>query len=285
MLGVLDFKEKKVQMIDLATLRATHKENNIYGEPTKGIYHYETIERIANLCRDSGLSYEMKDIFAVQNHSRNTPGVVVLPQVEQLYGENATEAHILRRVFANIEITDGANEETTSNIAIAYHQEGIQVGVGPMVIACQNQTIMHSERMFSNYGKNRMTTEELLAGVGDWLQNFFHYREEDLQRIERMRNTSIEVAEVYKLIGMLTGVRVAKDSRRVKLSPDVYPMTQSQISAFTEEFLLACEKKSSFNLWEIYNIATELYKADKMDVPSVIPQNWAMVEFLESWQG
>lgn len=279
----LNFKEKKVQMLTLEMLRMTHKENDIYGQPTKGVYHYEVIDRLAKLCDDYGLNFAIKNVFAVQNNSRTMPGVVLLPQVEQQHGENAIQAHILRRVFANIEITDGATEEMTTNIAIAYHQEGIQIGLGPMVVACQNQTIMGSDRTFANFGKDKVLTSVLFEMVEDWLAHFFDYQAQDREKIERMRTTSITPSEVYKMIGMLTGLRVAKDSRHIKASPDTYPLNQSQITTFTENFLIQCQSKSVFTLWDIYNIATELYKADRMDVPSIIPQNVAMVDFLSHW--
>ena len=38
---------------------------------------------------------------------RTQPGVVILPQVEQTYGEKAVEAHVLRRIFTTIRILNG----------------------------------------------------------------------------------------------------------------------------------------------------------------------------------
>lgn len=38
-------------------------------------------------------------------------------------------------------------------------------------------------------------------------------------------------------------------------------------------------------VWDLYNGATELYKADTMDIPALLPQNRAMVGFLSEQFG
>ena len=81
-----DFQNNNVEVMTLDTLRRTHKENDIYGNPLKGIYHYEVIERMADICQKHNLNYEVEEIFAAQNKNKAQPGVVVLPQVEQKYG-------------------------------------------------------------------------------------------------------------------------------------------------------------------------------------------------------
>lgn len=62
-----------------------------------------------------------------------------------------------------------------------------------------------------------------------------------------------------------------------------YPLNQSQISAFTEDVLkLACEK-AQLTAWDIYNVATEIYKPERSDFPTIIPQNVAFVETIETF--
>ena len=95
-----DFEKAKVQTLSLDQLARTHKENDIYGKPLRGIYHYDLLNQIIGMCNAQNYDVEVYDLFAAQNKDRNTPGVVLLPQVEAQYGERAVEAHILRRVFA-----------------------------------------------------------------------------------------------------------------------------------------------------------------------------------------
>lgn len=156
-----DFQNNNVEVMTLDTLRRTHKENDIYGNPLKGIYHYEVIERMADICQKHNLNYEVEEIFAAQNKNKAQPGVVVLPQVEQKYGAMAVEAHILRRVYTTIRIKEWETDELTTTLVIAFHQDGIQAAIGPCVRVCHNQCILSPERSVSNYGKDKVTTEEL----------------------------------------------------------------------------------------------------------------------------
>lgn len=128
-----DFEKAKVQTITLEQLSRTHKENDVYNNPLKGIYHFELLNRVIAMCEEQHFNVEVYDLFAAQNKDRNQPGVVLLPQVEQQFGDKAVEAHILRRVFANIRISDFDDANNTTNLAIAFHQKGIQAGFGNMV--------------------------------------------------------------------------------------------------------------------------------------------------------
>ena len=62
-----DFKANTIEQMSLDTLRRTHKENDIYGKPVKGIYHFEVIDRFAEMCQRHNLNYEIEEIFAAQN--------------------------------------------------------------------------------------------------------------------------------------------------------------------------------------------------------------------------
>ena len=81
-----DFTTNSIEVVTLDTLRRTFKENDIYGALLKGIYHYQVIEQMEEICRHNNLNYEVEEIFAAQNRNRNEPGVVVLPQVEEKFG-------------------------------------------------------------------------------------------------------------------------------------------------------------------------------------------------------
>ena len=279
---IFDFQKNNIEILDLETLRKTHKENDIYGNPLRGVYHYQVINRIADICRNSGLDYTVEEIFAAKNNSRQNPGVVVLPQVEAIHGTNSVEAHILRRVYTTIRINDRDTPEMTSNIVIAYHQEGIQIAFGPCVKICHNQCILNKERIASNYGADKVTDEQLFESVGNWMSNFFEYRETDLRILQKMKEINCTQNDVYQLIGLLTSLRVAHDCDNSILRNEVktYPLTQSQISQFTQDYLEKAQDTTVFSLWDIYNIATELYKPGKTDIPNLIPQNFALMEVL-----
>ena len=279
-----NFSVNNIETMSLDTLRRTHKENDIYGQPVKGIYHYEVIQRMADLCEKHNLNYEVEEIFAAQNKNKNQPGVVVLPQVEREFGVQAVEAHILRRIYTTIRINDWETDELTTTLVVALHQDGIQAAIGPCVKICHNQCILSPERSVANYGRDKVTTEELFDRVDEWLSNFHTNMTEDRERIKRLKSKVVSPTELYAFIGLLTAIRVSHDSADKRLSSqvDTYPLNQGQISVFTEDLLKLNLEKGKITLWDIYNVATELYKPGRTDIPAMIPQNGALAELLLS---
>ena len=279
-----NFSVNNIETMSLDTLRRTHKENDIYGQPVKGIYHYEVIQRMADLCEKHNLNYEVEEIFAAQNKNKNQPGVVILPQVEREFGVQAVEAHILRRIYTTIRINDWETDELTTTLVVAFHQDGIQAAIGPCVKICHNQCILSPERSVANYGRDKVTTEELFDRVDEWLSNFHTNMTEDRERIKRLKSKVVSPTELYAFIGLLTAIRVSHDSADKRLSSqvDTYPLNQGQISVFTEDLLKLNLEKGKITLWDIYNVATELYKPGRTDIPAMIPQNGALAELLLS---
>ena len=279
-----DFQKNGIEVMNFETLQRTYKENDIYNNPVQGIYHYQVIRRMMDICEKYNLDYEVEEIFAAQNRNKTQPGVSILPQVEQTHGEKAVEAHILRRIFATIRIKDWETDELTTTLVVAYHQDGIQAAIGPCVKICHNQCILSPQRSISNYGKKKVTTDELFETVDGWLANFEVNMNEDIARIQRLKRRIIPMEEIYLYIGLLTALRVSHDSsdRNLSSTVETYPLNQSQISIFTEEVLKLAMSKGQITAWDLYNVATEIYKPGKTDFPALIPQNGAMAELLLS---
>lgn len=279
-----DFQKNGIEVMNFETLQRTYKENDIYNNPVQGIYHYQVIRRMMDICEKYNLDYEVEEIFAAQNRNKTQPGVSILPQVEQTHGEKAVEAHILRRIFATIRIRDWETDELTTTLVVAYHQDGIQAAIGPCVKICHNQCILSPQRSISNYGKKKVTTDELFETVDGWLANFEVNMNEDIARIQRLKRRIIPMEEIYLYIGLLTALRVSHDSsdRNLSSTVETYPLNQSQISIFTEEVLKLAMSKGQITAWDLYNVATEIYKPGKTDFPALIPQNGAMAELLLS---
>lgn len=283
-----DFEKAKVQTLTIDQLEKTHKENDVYGNPLRGIYHYDLLNQVIGMANEQGYNVEVYDLFAAQNKDRNTPGVVLLPQVEAQFGERAVEAHILRRVFANIRLTDFDNEENTTNLAVAFHQKGIQVGFGNMVKICHNQCMLSPTQYIATYSEkgtgrgNGVTIPEVLDTVKSWLVDARHIVVTEREKIERMKEIQVSPEQLFTLIGMLTALRVKCDTHIAEIKENrVYPLNQAQISRFTESLLYKHYQDESITAWDMYNAATDLYKADSMDIPALLPQNRAMVSFLD----
>lgn len=282
-----DFEKAKTQAITLEQLSRTHREDDVYGNPLRGIYHFDLFNKVIDECTELGYNVEVYDMFAAQNRDRQSPGVVRLPQVEAVKGQHAVEAHILRRVYANIRITDFDNDETTTNVAVAFHQKGIQIGFGPNVMICHNQCMLSPELYMSSYSEkgkkgSGMDIGSMLDTLKSWLVDARHFIETDRERIQRMKETKITAEQMFLLIGLMTATRVKADSSNKTIRENItYPLNQSQITVFTEDMLVAYKEKEFVTAWDMYNSATNLYKANRMDIPALLPQNRAMVNFMK----
>lgn len=278
----LNFEEDKIQVLDLETLQATYRENDAFGKPLKDVYHFQVINEILDRCNRNGLKYEIQDIFAADNRSRQYPGVSTLPQVQATHGANAPEAHILRRVYSTIRIHDGETDELTTNIAIAYHQDGLQVAFGTTVKICRNLCILGADKIVQNYGRGKISNEEIFKSVDNWLQNFGNYQERDIRIIQAMKQIECTKTDVMQIIGMLTAIRVSYDNGigdiRERLAN--YPLNQAQISIFTENYLRFEQENPAVSLWDVYNMATHIYKPRTAEIPNIIPQTAVMYDVL-----
>ena len=283
-----DFEKAKTQAITLEQLSRTHREDDVYGNPLRGIYHFDLFNKVIDECTELGYNVEVYDMFAAQNRDRQSPGVVRLPQVEAVKGQHAVEAHILRRVYANIRITDFDNDETTTNVAVAFHQKGIQIGFGPNVMICHNQCMLSPELYMSSYSEkgkkgSGMEVAAMFDTLKSWLVDARHIIETDRERIAKMKETRITAEQMFLLIGLMTATRVKADTSRKSIRENItYPLNQSQITLFTEDMLEAYHDKEFVTAWDMYNSATNLYKANKMDIPALLPQNRAMVNFMKA---
>lgn len=281
-----DFEKAKTQAITLEQLSRTHREDDVYGNPLRGIYHFDLFNKVIDECTELGYNVEVYDMFAAQNRDRQSPGVVLLPQVEEVKGQHAVEAHILRRVYANIRITDFDDAETTTNVAVAFHQKGIQIGFGPNVMICHNQCMLSPELYMSSYSEkgkkgSGMDVAAMLDTLKSWLVDARNIIETDRERIAKMKETRITAEQMFLLIGLMTATRVKADTSRKSIRENItYPLNQSQITLFTEDMLEAYHDKEFVTAWDMYNSATNLYKANRMDIPALLPQNRAMVYFM-----
>lgn len=116
---ILNFAEKPVQVLTLEELERSYHENLPTGDPVGGIYHFALIREVLNMF----------------------------------------EKHGLKPMIPNIEIRCDETDDIVTCLAVAYHQKGVQLGIGPMVKVCHNQTILGAQDVVSNYtcynGQNR----------------------------------------------------------------------------------------------------------------------------------
>ena len=277
-----DFEAQKNIELTLDTLKRTHKENDIFGRPLKGFYHYEAIERIAEAAESRGLMPIVSDLWAAQNASKSAPGVVLLPQVEAVTMPHAVEAHILRRVFCTLNLMKYDDGEKCTNIAFTFHQDGVQVAIGQRVTICRNQTILGAEHTAISKGNDQGSINDLFATVEKWLDNAATITDSDRQRIERLKAQRLDRPTALMYLGLLNCMRVAADSRTkaIRDRVKVAPLTQAQLSIFAEHLTERLMMADSLTAWEFLNLATEVHKPTTADMPRIIPTNAALFDMM-----
>lgn len=284
----LDFKTNKVQVLTMEQLRKTaHEDNAATGQPLKGLYHFDLIDQITDKARHYGYDVDIYDLFAANNRDSQHPGVTVLNDIEAQLGEQAVEAHILRRVYANIRLKDFDDDELTTNLAISYHQGGIQVGFGNMVKICHNQCMLgigsHYATTYKDkrHGSDGMEIAQILDLVGTWFSEAQNKVITERERMARMKEMVVSENKCLEFIGRLNALRVVCDTSIKRIHANLsYPLNQAQITKFTEAMLCAYTDNDRVSVWDLYNAATEMYKPGQTDIPLIMPQNIRLTELL-----
>lgn len=281
---LLDFKENPVQTISLNELKETIDERNIGGNPVSGIVHFVLLERLQDMLNENKLKYEMMPIYATAGGASAYPGVTKITALEEKYGEGSLQSHVLRRLITGFNILKGETEETTQSIAVAYHQQGIQVAFGPNVKICRNQCIYGSSNRFQTYGDNKLNIERLFQVVSDWILNYDKLRARDLKILENMKNIVLNYSNVCDVIGELNLYRVAKDSLRIRSE---YILQQNQIGDLSVkylEFLKGADNtldyQKGLTVYDFYNMCTDMYKPEFTDLPNIIGRNHLLGDYL-----
>ncbi len=284
----MNFAEKPVQVLTLEELEKSYHENLPTGDPVGGIYHFALIQEVLNIFEQRGLRPVVQEIFAAANRDSKRPGVTLLPQLEAQYGERAVEAHLLRRVYANIEIRCDESDDVVTCLAVGYHQKGIQLGIGPMVRVCHNQTILGAQDVVSNYtcfgGQNRKdkpSLEMVLARAEQWADDYEPYQKIRAERISAMKSVQMDRDGMLRFIGVLVERRILHDSANEVLHvSNPYPLNSGQINETAENLMALMRHDEPITYWDAYQQLNTVLKPDRMDIPQVLPQSLALYEAL-----
>ena len=254
---------------------------------------------------------EIGDMFAVNNLDGKRPGVALLPEVEEKEGERSIRAHLLRRVFAVIRLAAGkshtlpkaAHGISCPAIAISYSQHGIQIGIGPNIHICRNQTILCAKQMIANFGYRRLDMDKKdLAGPDWWRPTVEGWIDEVAKGvmqqqwadiIQSLDEQLVYESDMQQIFGGLMQLRIQADtSERSLRTGEVPPLTQSQINHCMERVLIKHFGRGGAGMctkWDILNAMTDTLKplndSDGIRVPicdtsRLLPQLAKCAEFL-----
>ena len=282
----LNFAEKSVQVLTLEELEKSYHENLTTGEPVGGIYHFALIQQVLEMFEKRGLKPVVQEIFAAANRDSKRPGVTLLPQLEEKFGERAIEAHLLRRVYANIEIRSDETDDIVTCLAVAYHQKGIQLGIGPMVKVCHNQTILGAQDVVSNYTcysgqsrKDKYSLEMVMNRAQRWADDYEPFQKVRRERMAALKSAQMDRNGMLQLIGVLVEKRILHDTNNDVLRiSQPYPLNSSQINETSEQLIALMRHDEPISYWDAYQQLNTVLKPSRMDIPQVLPQSLALFE-------
>lgn len=288
----LNFAEAPVQMLTLEELEKSYHENLPTGDPVGGIYHFALISEVLEVFEQRGLKPVIQEIFAAANRDSRRPGVTLLPQLEEKYGERAIEAHLLRRVYANIEIRSDETDDIVTCLAVAYHQKGIQLGIGPMVKVCHNQTILGAQDVVSNYScwgmqksdgrckkSEKLGVEDIITRAQQWADDYEPYQKIRRERMGMLKSAQMDRDGMLQLIGILVEKRILHDTaNEVLRQSSPYPLNSSQINETSEQLIALMRHDEPISYWDAYQQLNTVLKPQRMDIPQVLPQSLALFE-------
>lgn len=291
----LDFTQRNVEVLTLEELSQTYKENYPNGLPVGGMYHFVLLNRLVEMLERAGLSPEVEEIFAANNREKYRPGVTISDEVAREKGRNALEAHILRRVYANINLSYPCGEGCTMNLAVAYHQKGIQVAFGPYVHVCHNQTILGSKDLFTTQKMTGLAVHPCYTkDVNELLNQVQAYVDQATERFERMaemvedfRSTAFDQTDFERLLTMLMCRRIRKDSHLVNIHTSLpYPLNASQINSAVERYLNMVTEPGTdgrdTTFWDALQCFNYELKGDAAEIPTLLDQTACLTDVFQT---
>jgi len=278
---ILNFKDNKVQYLTLDQLKSTVDERNTGQKPMNGILHYDLFEAIIEIFNDVGLKYELKPIAATDGGSSKYPGVATFPGFVDQYGEGSLQSHLLRRLISMFIVKGIATGDYSAGLAVAFHQEGIQVAFGPNVDICANMCILGADMKMQTYGTNKIGINKMKEVISDWAHNAEKHIKRQIEILEFFKKTELGYRDVAELVGHMSFIRIGRDHKGIQSQAD-YPLNQGHITRFTGDYLMKYQdlKKEEENpmvsLYDLYNMGTSLHKPEDTDLPLIISNNTAL---------
>lgn len=291
----LDFSQKDVQVLSLDDLKRTIHENYSNGMPCSGIYHFQLLESLLEMLEKGGFKPYVSEIFAANNRDKYRPGVSIDERVKHEKGEWSLESLILRRIFANIEVAPTSVEGTAINMAVAYHQKGINVAFGPYVRVCHNQTILGAKDVFTtiniSQAVGRLEVSKnitpMFEKIGEYIQALAERSVSMVKIVNDFKSREFEQKHMEYILFRLMEARIRHDSNASVIhSATEYPLSSSQINSAVERYLVEDsykkptgdneEKYERMTWWDALNIFNFDLKPESCNIPSIIGQSYGL---------
>lgn len=272
----LEFKDK-VETLTLNELQETIESSSV-GNLTKTlpVEHHQLFNDIGEILDKRNIPIQYDTIYAAGGKYAKR-----IKRVEQELGEKALGATWLQKVTGQIFLPNTyANDQMKPSIAISYHERGIQVAFGQNITVCSNMTILSTTNKLQTYGPNSIEYKRMLELMDKWLIEIEEKVVFDHNKIESMQQKEIKEPEV--IIPYLIGILQMKAVRKNYIDTSIEaPLNISQVNRFSRDYMTGSEKEKPIeNVWDLYNVGTNIIKPQNSDITNMIDQNIAFGEFV-----
>ena len=258
----------KVELLTLDELRQTVKAKE--AGIRKSVEHFQVFDDVMEIIDKEGIKINTLPIYA--SGGANAKRIEI---AEKYVGEKALPAWYLDKVSGEVSFPDFDNQETSMKVRIEFCERGITTSVGKLVLVCTNGMTAFKGDIASTYGSNKMGYESLLNNMKIWIHELQEKNDIYNGLIDRMKNVAADAISLESTIGKLQMLAVGQ----AYCGGEKAPFNIGQVSNFTKSIILQNDEKEINNLWDLYNIGTNIQKPDLMDMSQISNNNYELTQF------
>lgn len=242
--------------MDLDTLGRTSKFDEIHGLTDKRpVQHVDFIRSLQTLCEENQILCDLSPI-----HASKKQALLVNWNREQ-HGIPPVENFLIQRLITQLNLIHPEDTDKRVNIALCYNEKGIECAFGTRIDICANQNIFGGHRM-RTYGNDRMSYDEMMQKLQDWLINYEDMRAENYEKINRMMQTELRTDQTRQIIGDLIYLAVTDNMPGKSVNA---PLNQVQVSNLIQASHLPMYQKKGgepVTVWDVTQWGTHGLKAE-----------------------
>lgn len=189
---------------------------------------------------------------------------------------NHIKAYTLLRTSGIITFPEFNNNETTMQLRIDVTERGITLSTGKLVLVCTNGMTAFKGDICATYGQGKIQYDHALQVVENWIMNMRTNSERYDKMIATMKAIPVQQNETQTMIGKLMYQAV-----KGNMDNFVAPMNITQVSSFTNSYIEKLKNEERIaTVWDLYNIGTDLFKHDTMDMTIIAERNFNFSQFI-----
>lgn len=277
----LEVTSSSIHTITMDDLRNSIDETFDGSKPIHGIRHFQMIDEASEVLDKHNMTWELDDIYAANNKSRTMPGISIIGSRDVYKDKEYNIENILfRRILTRLIIKDMADERTNSAVGLNFHQSGVEIAFGANVHICQNMCLMGGD-LIQSYGPNKTPLKDMFDTLSGWIKDFESKRLYYQNTLSKMMDIPFSQRDMAELAGWLVMYSVKRNSKALK-NESIPPLNAGQINRVVEEYLKKHQENPEevSTLYDVYNLATELYKPGRTAMNEIYQANHNFGSFL-----